>query len=104
MAALRKIVDANRQRMKLVQDPASKKPPSEPPPGFPSVPDDIFLTVLLYLVPDASATDPVHREMSILLPTKTLKGTALFDSGALHASYVSKAFVDTQRNVLAPFF
>lgn len=46
----------------------------------------------------------VHREGQIILDTSILPiESVLFDTGALSASYISKQYVDTHREELAPF-
>jgi len=46
----------------------------------------------------------VHREGRIILDTASLPiESVLFDTGALSASYISKQYVDTHREDLAPF-
>ena len=55
---------------------------------------------LLCCIPEAVITRGVFKSGVIVLPEKDLfVARVLFDSGALHASYVSKRFIDKFRHM-----
>jgi hypothetical protein len=67
--------------------------------------DQIRSNAFLYHFPEVNLHTSMYREGRINLSKNSYLdfGTALFDSGALHASYVSKKFVDRHRRQLSPY-
>jgi len=95
--------------------------PFPPPPDLPSTSTPVLLNLnysdpalaevyrdgFLHSYPEVHNMSAMHREGSVLLPGIKRHvvhlGKCLFDSGALHASYISPKLVDKYRSVLGPY-
>jgi hypothetical protein len=110
VAAIKAILDAHKDKLPVSDILAPKRPPPKPPES--NSPENIYnLSVdsmealLHFLAPESQPRTPVHRVISIALTGNDSDpaGLALFDSGALHASYVRKSYVDDHREALSPY-
>jgi hypothetical protein len=64
----------------------------------------LMQNILLNAIPEASILSPVHREGFIELgDTDIVVNNALFDTGALHGSYISQNFVYKHLDKSKPF-
>ena len=109
VAAIKAILDAHKDKLSVPDILAPKRPPPKPPdPGsqenFNHLSVDSMEALLHFLAPESQPRAPVHRVISLGLSGNDSdpSGLALFDSGALHASYVRKTYVDKHREELAP--
>lgn len=65
---------------------------------------DCFHQAVLHAIPEASFLSPVHCGGNICLPrSDVFIAKVLFDSGALHGSYMSENFLDRHREILQPY-
>ena len=109
VAAIKAILDAHKDKLPVPDILAPKRPPPKPPePGSQDninhLSVDSMEALLHFLAPESQPRTPVHRLISLALSGNDSdpSGLALFDSGALHASYVRKSYVDDHREALAP--
>lgn len=110
VAAIKAILDAHKDKLPVPDIHAPKRPPPKPPESN-SLEDIYNLSVdsmealLHFLAPESQPRTPVHRMISLALTGNDSdpSGLALFDSGALHASYVRKSYVDDHREALTPY-
>ena len=110
VAAIKAIVEANKDKLSVPDILAPKRPPPKPPDpdpvdDFNNLSVDSMEALLHFLAPESQPRTPVHRVISLALSGNDSdhSGLALFDSGALHASYVKKSYVDAHREALLPY-
>ncbi len=62
-------------------------------------------SVFLNIMPESTFISHVHKEGEIIIDedTRILVPTVLFDTGALHGSYISQSFVNKHKAMLIPF-
>lgn len=62
--------------------------------------NNVLSNLLMYIAPETSILKAVYKEANVKLDDGSVRMQTLFDSGALHSSYIDKSFIDKHRNAL----